>query len=109
MSDRCVEERSDLRTHPVHYPVNGGPGHVKGPGQYPIGGGAGKPEKKHQSGDLWAPTVVTLSAHYSHEGIEGLPGEPEVDPQVTVAVKVQCQQWHREIDLALPPGAGWLL
>ena len=31
MSDHCVQERSDLRTHPVHYPVNGGPGHVKGP------------------------------------------------------------------------------
>ncbi|TNN33238.1 hypothetical protein EYF80_056597 [Liparis tanakae] len=51
-------------------PVNSGPGHVEGPGHHPIGGGAGQPKNKNEAGDLGTPTVVTVGAQHSHEGVE---------------------------------------
>ena len=71
----------------MYYPVNGGPGHVKGPGHYPVGGGAGKPEKitrvEISGPQPWSYSVPSTAMRALNDS-----GEAEVHPQVTVAIEV---------------------
>ncbi|KAK0132289.1 hypothetical protein N1851_032918 [Merluccius polli] len=89
MVDGLGKEGGYLAIGGVDGTVDGCPRHVECPGDDTVGGSTGQPEQEHQAGDFRIPAVVCFSPYGFHQGIERSPGQSEVNPQVTLAIKKQ--------------------
>ena len=87
MVDGLGKEGGYLATGGVDGTVDRGSRHVECPGDDTVGRSTGQPKQEHQAGDFQIPAVVCFSPYGVHQGIERSPGQSEIHPQVTLAIK----------------------